>query len=153
MRLKTGGAKSQEIGATFESMVEIHCLQHRIACLKIPEACRKAKNKMGHWVIKPIKSPFDFIAAKDGQTVCFDAKTIDSKTFPRSQINFDQVEKLELIGQGTEAGYVIWFRPSDRVVFFDWRRLSSIVRGDSLKDDEGLYLGDGNSFNVGRVWK
>jgi penicillin-binding protein-related factor A (putative recombinase) len=139
------GAKAKFWGANFENLLSLHCRLNKIAFEKIPSGCK--------WVGKmavPQKTPFDFIAAKNGRAVVFDAKTLDRETFPKSSCEPHQVEALHSFEMSKlTAGYIVFFRPINSVVFFTASQLKGLLPRYSLKATDGISLGTGSELNLG----
>lgn len=112
-RRSQGGAKAQAFGDLFEKMFKAMCQRNGIAVTRFPSGCR--------WVGKsaiPVKTPFDWIITHKGKTALVDTKTSEELTFPHSKITSHQIsEMVHHEVAGTRAGYVIWLRKSDCIVF------------------------------------
>jgi hypothetical protein len=138
------GAKAKAFGQLFEQILSITCHKARIKFEQLPSGCR--------WVGKravPVKTPFDFIACKNGKAIFFDAKTLDAKTFSKSSSTPHQIESLlafEL--SGLTAGYIVWLREIDEIVFYKASQLKSLSRGDSLKSSDGVFLGKKDTLSL-----
>ena len=79
----------------------------------------------------------------------FDAKTTDSKTFPYSQVKHHQIiHLLSLANCGAQAGYIIYFRQTETVEFFDAKKISELQPRDSLAANTGLILGPPSDFDL-----
>ena len=85
------GIKSKSNGQAFENAVAYAAEFQKWKLLKIPEGCKN----LGHGRTILIKSPFDFILAKNKTVVFFDAKTIEDGNFTYSKINQTQVDELQ----------------------------------------------------------
>lgn len=97
----------------------------------------------------PQKTPFDFIASKNGRALVFDAKTLNGETFPKSACEPHQVEALlKFEASKLTAGYIVFFRALDSVVFFSASRLKQLAPRCSLKSSDGIKLGSGTSLNL-----
>lgn len=90
----------------------------------------------------PAKSPFDFIIAKNGKVVFFDAKSLDATTFTRSACKPHQIESLAGFEMsGLTSGFIVWLRQSNEVVFFKASQLKGLPPRGSLKVSDGILLG------------
>lgn len=95
------------------------------------------------------KAQFDFIfLGPNAKVICFDAKTTGLKRFPCDKINPDQLKHLMDAGQNCPSGYLVWFRPVDKIVWFSWQELFRIITGPdrSLVPERGLFLGPFQTF-------
>ena len=139
------GAKAKVFGQYFENILSVHCRKQNIRFEQIPSGCK--------WVGKkpiPVKTPFDFIASKHGRAVVFDAKTTAGSSFSKSACKEHQIEslfKFEL--SGLTAGYIVWFREVDSIVFFKASELKQLPSRCSLKVSDGLFLGTKSNLNLG----
>jgi len=140
------GKLSKQVGTTFEKVFEAHCSQRQIAFVKIPDGCRRVQTLAGLRLI-PVKTPFDFFICKNGKSATLDCKTINGSNFTYSQCDQDQVTALSLTGEHIPSGYLIWFRETDRVVFFSVIMLRMLQRRTSLRDSDGMLLGNVDKFN------
>lgn len=150
MNRRIAGHKAQQAGKVFEGYFESACQFNRVICVRIKDGCEKYMWN-GKLRLKAAKQPFDFFITKDGWSACIDCKTVDTKTFGYSSIDQDQLSWLCKTGESLESGYVIWFRPLDAVIYFDHRKLSSIMKGQGLKPEHGFNLGSVNEFNPQRI--
>ncbi|CAK9250664.1 unnamed protein product [Sphagnum jensenii] len=141
------GKLSKEVGTTFEKLFEVHCRQRQMAFIKIPDGCRRVS--LGGLGVKliPVKTPFDFFICKNGKSATVDCKTIDAALFKYSLCDQDQVNALTVTGEHIPSGYIIWFRETNRVVFFSVVLLRMLQQRTSLRDTDGLLLGDIDRFN------
>jgi len=140
------GAQAQSVGKAWETHFKMQCNSQGVAFVQIPTG---AKRTPQGWKLK--KSPFDFIIAKDGEAACLDTKTVGSGNFPRSAINTNQMEKLLAISEGLAAGYLVWFRDTDNIVFFEAMQLVRLKKRESLKQTAGLLVGNINNYKIKNV--
>lgn len=150
MSRQSAGLLAKQVGNTFEELLELQCRQRGIGFKKLPDGCRRAYIN-GQLRLIPTRTPFDFILCKAGKAATVDAKTVQGQRFTFSQCDPKQVEALDDMGQHLPSGYVIWFRQSDRVVFFNHSILSSLRMRMALTDQEGLYLGQVDFFNPEKI--
>lgn len=116
--------------------------------VRIPDGCdtKKVRGPRG-WETKivRIRTPFDFVAFRGGRGVVFDAKTVDGETFPHSAIKEHQlISLISCADHTTRAGYLVWFRPIDTVVWFSHMRLQALAPRQSLAPSDG-------SIQIGRA--
>lgn len=88
-----------------------------------------------------VKSPFDWVITHGGRTALIDTKTLNERNFPNSSIDQHQLGQLlpHELRDGV-AGYVIWLRPNDRIVFIPASTLAGAVlnRGSLTPDSPGV---------------
>lgn len=149
---RRGGYKSKSAGDYFENLLSFFSKSQRIKALKIPSGMRIVKMQ-GRLVQIPVQTPFDFVLFKNGRVCCIDCKTIESGNFNYSMIKRHQAtELLEIEQQGVSAGYLIYYRDKNRVVFFRAKQLLDIVPGSSLKEENGILIGDNQSMNLASLF-
>lgn len=138
------GAKAKAYGRFFENILSVHCQKTGIKFEQIPSGCK--------WVGKtpiPMRTPFDFIAAKNGRAIVFDAKTLNNDAFSKSACTPHQIDSLYGFEvSGLTAGYIVWFRTIDSVVFFSASQLKQLKPRCSLKILDGVFLGRQNALNL-----
>lgn len=138
------GAKAKVFGQYFEHILSVFCRRQEIKFEQIPSGCK--------WVGKkpiPTRTPFDFIASKNGRAVVFDAKTIAGTAFSKSACKEHQIESLfGFQVSGLTAGYIVWFRENDQIVFFKASQLKHLRPRCSLKVSDGLLLGTKSALNL-----
>jgi hypothetical protein len=72
-----------------------------------------------------IKSPFDYILEHNDHGIAFlDLKTIATKKFPTALIKPHQIKILDRLGSKNVAGFLVWYRKVDLVVFFTAKHAS-----------------------------
>lgn len=97
----------------------------------------------------PAKSPFDFILAKNGRVILCDAKSIDAKNFSKSSCKPHQIDSLYGFEMsGLTAGFIVWLRAVDQVVFFQASKLKDLPPRCSLKTSDGILLGSVNTLTL-----
>lgn len=115
---------------------------------KVPEA--------GRWVgpmFRPINGWTDFmLITQDGKVAFFDAKSSGGDRFPYAQIERNQLDFLRSIGDLVPAGYLVYFRPKNLVVFYNWETLASVVPKSSLEPGDGLIIGSLSSFRLENIF-
>ena len=138
------GAKAKASGRLFENILSSRCARAGIKFEQLPSGCR--------WIGKmavPAKSPFDFILAKDGKVILCDAKSLDATTFTRSACKPHQIESLAGFEMsGLTAGFIVWLRKTDEVVFFKASQLKALPPRCSLKVSDGISLGSVNTLTL-----
>jgi penicillin-binding protein-related factor A (putative recombinase) len=144
---KIRGSLAKAVGDRFEAMMSNSCYRSKVVCTRIPNGAvmRYVKGKV---IPVAVTSPFDFLLTYQGLTACVDCKTIDSGNFSYSSLTQHQVNSLmRIFESGVAAGYVVWFRESDNVVFFEAPKLRALRPRESLKESDGLSLGKFENFN------
>lgn len=126
-------------GNGFEQIVKTMGKLTGWTVVKIPDGCKH----VGKGKIVPVKSPFDFVLSKNGQSIFFDAKTYDQECVNTSQLNYRQLEILYALEFDAKepAGYVIYFRPVNKVIFFPASILLTLKTDQSLHHSKGVDLG------------
>lgn len=146
---RTGkGWKSRYAGEYFEGLLESHAKYSNIGLIKIPTGCKIVKIR-GKLVPIKVPTPFDFILFKNAKTICLDTKTIEDGQFSYSEIKQHQADSLMLaFDSGVNAGYLIYYRDKNEVIFFNAKQLKELRPRSSLKKAEGLLIGDNQSMNL-----
>lgn len=154
-----GGRKAKASGDRFENMIVATAHVRGISILKIPSGAKWTRQG-SKTVVIPMKSPFDFIAAFQGKTAFFDAKSTKEKTFSFSKIDRSQVKNLmTMAANGSTCGYLIVFLDESEIwgeaVWFTIFQVNAIKHGESLKPDMGKKLGKTTSvvqFNLEAIF-
>lgn len=141
------GHASKQFGQVFETMFKAKCRSiPGMAVTRFPDGCRRVHaNK-----IVSVKTPCDWIITYGGQTALIDTKTVQTHTFAYSKLIPHQVESLvEHEAAGAKAGYVIWYRKNDDVIFVASSYMITLMNkvGSIRVGTNGLiYLGKSASF-------
>lgn len=149
-----GGSIARIQGNRFENIINSVAASERISCIKIPEGCKIVRAR-GRLIPLPIRSPFDFILAFQGQVAFVDAKIVKTATFSHSKMTSHQLYNLDSMrNQGLIAGYLICFeRETDaKVAFFDVKLLESVRKGQSLRPKDGLEIGNLYQFSLRKLF-
>lgn len=132
-----GGRKAKANGQFFENLIKVLFQKCGYYIEKIPSGCI--------WIGKfarPTKTPFDYIAAKNKTVLIFDCKSVNSNSFSYSQIESHQLKSLASFQScGINAGYIVWFRPENNIVFYSADILKNLRPRCSLKASDGIVLG------------
>lgn len=142
------GLLSKRTGDYFEKLIQYQA--NRVGCAfeKIPSGAKWISARR----VIPMRTPFDFIVAKGGKCAVFDAKMIDSDSFPKSMIKPHQLKALLSFHRvGIPAGYVIAFS-CGWVEFFNADILFNLRHRQSLKAGTGVYLGERDCFDLTIIW-
>ncbi len=146
---RQGSFRARAEGSGFEGAFKTRAQLEGLRCLKLPE-CGKW---IGNGMFKPIPGLCDFMLLDSaGRAAFVDTKSVDSVTFPYSAINQDQVSFFESVGDLCTAGYVIFFRPSHRIIMVPWTKLKTIGPKESIILQDGYSLGDELNFSPRRIY-
>lgn len=145
----SGGRTAKKIGAYFESFIRHGFNKIGASIVSIPSGCK--------WITFnraiSVQTPFDFFACKNGVAIAFDAKTVDKNTFSKSEMKDHQVKALyDLERSKMLAGYLVWFRPDDKIVFYKSSLLFNLKPRCSLKPCDGVSLGSLIDSDLGGVF-
>jgi penicillin-binding protein-related factor A (putative recombinase) len=130
--------KQVHIGREFESIFHHRAEIDGWSVDRIADGCKTfGKGKMFREA-----QPYDFVGHKDGRYFFVDTKSWGQNRFHRSDVKEHQATALH----GKEsingmAGYVVWFRSLDKVVFYSATKLLSIKFGEGLSPEDGISLG------------
>lgn len=96
-----------------------------MAVTRMPDGCKVLRDNK----LIRVKTPFDWILSHQGRTALIDTKTCTTSSFPNSKIETHQVTDMLCHEQnGIMAGYVIWFRESDGVIFVPASTLCELIK-------------------------
>lgn len=109
------GRKSQAKGQGFEHFIMTRFRRFGWMVKRVPNGARwVGKNR-----IIPIKSPFDFLAIKNGICIFFDAKRTSSKTLPLVMIKEHQRDNLQdCLDWGCPSGFIVHFETKKEIWFY-----------------------------------
>jgi penicillin-binding protein-related factor A (putative recombinase) len=147
LRRKIAGKIAKQQGDAFEEAFEWKCRAASIAITRIPDGCEQGRGKLYR-----VKSPFDWFLSFQCWAFALDTKSTAELAFPHWKIDRDQVDNLlSHQKQGTMAGYVIYMRTLNAVVFVAAsdldRRLKSGKGSIKREDPDVTYLGNSQTFN------
>ncbi len=147
------GKKAYKYGAGFEEAVKTILKSKGYILIKIPNGAKMVRAKMGGTFLVPIKSPFDFLAVREGKAICFDCKTYQKNTIAHSDLKPHQVHSLyQIYAYGKLwAGYIVYFRPSDKIVAFSSKVLWALTPNNSLNESDGILLGSLGDFSLNEL--
>lgn len=133
------GFVAQRTGREWEHFFQRACAAQQIECLRIENGCRTV---MGNRLIR-VRQLFDFILRKGARHVFLDLKSIQGNAFNYSQLDHDQIRNLGRLHTSlSPAGYLIIFNHGETMSFFNYLRLLELKRGESLKPQDGIILGE-----------
>lgn len=143
------GRAQQSFGSFFEKIFFYGCSRvNGMAVTRFPDGCRVlGKNR-----VVRVKTPCDWILSYGGMTAMLDTKTTSTDSFAYSKIEPHQIEEMvKHQVAGAKAGYIIWFRKSDDVIFVSSLLLHGLLskRGSIKGKIEGSnYLGKSRDFKA-----
>lgn len=109
------GRKSQAKGQGFEHFIMDRFQRFGWMVKRVPSGAKW----VGRNRIIPIKSPFDFLAIKNGICIFFDAKRTSAKSLPSSMIKQHQQDHLQdCLDWGCAAGFVVHFEARKEIWFY-----------------------------------
>lgn len=150
-----GGRRAKAVGDQWQGVLERRAIREEILMLRIPDGCRQ----IGKDKLIRTRSPLDYVMFKEGRTVCFDAKTINSDVITYSNLHSSESTKhqlqtcLHISTKGVRAGLIIWFRLSNYVSFIDAQLLNVIQPREGIKYDAGLILGKWEDFKLSPLFQ
>lgn len=152
IRKMRAGATAKSIGSAFEHLILSSGSRDGVAIIRIPNGCetKRWRTATGPATkLVRVHSPFDFCAFHLGRAVVFDAKTIASGRFVHSAITPHQLHYLAQCGRHVAAaGYLVWYRDEDAVIWHSHRRLIALKPRESLGIADGLHVGSGGSLSL-----
>ena len=143
-----GGIVPQAEGKGFESTFKLMCQSNGLKVIRVPEAGRW----IGRGSFRPIPGLCDFIIIKNGLAAFIDTKSTANDVFAASLIKKQQLDHLMGVGDMCPAGYVVFFRGIDKVVFFSWKLLMLLSPDSSLKPEHGRTLGTIFNFDPNEIF-
>jgi len=102
------------------------------------------------------KSDLDFkVFSRAGKVAWFDAKTFATNYFDHSVLLKPKPPKdhqitrgLLLMDWGINAGFLVWFRPMNRIVFYNARQIAKNGPGTRFLPEMGQSLGSLSEFDL-----
>lgn len=146
------GAEARYQGQLFEDAFVRACVHNEIACTRMPDGCKQVGPKR----LIRVKTPWDWIISLNTRTALLDTKSTNDKAFAHTHIQIHQVRPMvDHACEGVTAGYVIWYRQHDRVVFISahslMKRLGS--RGSiPYNDPDCRPLGSISSLDIPKLF-
>ena len=150
-----GGHKARIQGSQFENILEIQCRMQGIHPTKIKTFARFLAQQR-KWI--PEKAPFDFILTHETGVAFIDCKTIKTNSFKKTQGQMDiikrhqEMELLAIEEKKHKAGFLVWFRNANAIVFFPASVMVKIHPNDPITPAMGEYLGTYESFALGNLF-
>jgi penicillin-binding protein-related factor A (putative recombinase) len=143
------GRQAKRRGDNFESILYSSADMLRWKVIKIPMGAKM----LGPFKMIRVATPFDFVFLKKGRAIFADAKTTKGKTFSHSMITHHQmVHLIECEREDFKAGYIVNFTEIKKTVFFTATQLINTKKGESLKPEDGILIGDNIIINLDRIF-
>lgn len=103
--------------------------------------------------LQQIKGSLDYMLVNQrGRLGFFDCKSFGVERFVHSALDEDQVETAQLLNDwNVPAGFVVWFRPLDKIVYITGFTVCARGPGESFGPDDGRWLGGFADFDLKRV--
>jgi len=138
------GKLAKRTGENWENRLVSQCSLYDLEVIRIPDGCKQ----VGARQLIRVRTPFDFIVSDHYQAAFLDTKTVQKSSFGYKEIDQNQLGNLlKLWRHGHAAGYLIYFRPIDQVIFFHAGLLNDVRPGNGLFLPSGLLLGGISDFN------
>jgi penicillin-binding protein-related factor A (putative recombinase) len=143
------GHKSKSNGDKFEAALMHSAWLKGWAVIKIPSGCKQA----GKQLIR-VRTPFDFVFAKNGHVIMADAKTTLAKSFGYASITQHQLQELlKFEKQGVTAGYIINWATADQVRFYSASQLSLLKPNQGVNTSSGTLIGTSRIADLDEIVK
>ena len=146
--------KARQAGREFEDLFEKMARFDGLLVRKIPLSCKAYQDRQGMTRYHPIDSELDWqVLDRNGRIAFLDTKSFHGERFPISAFEEHQVTLAQTLNEwGHVAGFCIWFRKYNIVVFFTGAQVAALEEG-SLGPEEGLHLGSGFDFNISKIFR
>jgi penicillin-binding protein-related factor A (putative recombinase) len=106
--------KAKKFGELFEGMFQANCTRLSVIATRFPDGCKT----LGANRVIRVATPFDWILTYQGTSAFIDTKATAGGTFPYSKIVEHQIVDMNRHAtQGAQAGYCVWLRSKDVVIF------------------------------------
>lgn len=101
-----------------------------------------------------VRAPYDQLLMWKGKAAPIDAKTFDGLTLCHSDLVPHQIEALVYAWKfGLPAGYLVWHRPVDKVVFYGALMLADLNPKTSLNWEDGLCIGGVEDMDPRKIFQ
>ena len=145
---RLAGRKAYHNGKSFEDLVRIAGLRENIHVIPMPLGMKRVGRKC-----IPVKTPFDMTLLLNGKAVFVDCKSFELSRLTYSMLTPHQVMSLRQIEATNHiAGYLVFFRECDRIVFFSASSLTTLTHGSGLGPEHGLNLGTELDFKLSHLF-
>ncbi|RYF52455.1 MAG: hypothetical protein EOO38_00150 [Cytophagaceae bacterium] len=137
--------QNKHVGAHFEKLL-VHRAQ---LCGLLILRNELSFRYQGGGKMLPIRTDLDFrICNKRGQTAFCDAKSFDQDYFTFSQITEHQLRRARIYeAYNVPAGFVVWFKPSQQVLFYAGNVLHQMGPRSRFTSAHGVSLGHALNFD------
>lgn len=149
MNKKLSGLIAKRSGDQFQRYFESRCRILKIDCVRIPDGCRQ----LSAFKTMRVKTPFDYIIAKNGLIAFLDLKSTRDKTLAYSKIERHQLAELARLGRHSRAGYLVFYREFNELVYYGYETLGALKPNESLSLDDGLRIGNVLIGDIGEIFK
>lgn len=148
-----GGRIAKKSGEFWEMNLFTTSRRQGYEVVQIPSGGRWTKMQ-GTLKFIPTKTPFDFIIIeKGGKSVFIDSKSYDKNRISRSDLESHQITSLLFLNEhNCTAGYLVYFKPIDKIVYFSAKQLANLNSGEGLGLDDGLLLGTSFEFDISKLF-
>lgn len=142
---------NQRQGAFFEGAFDLECRRNDLLPVRNGQRVRFLPGGK----ILAIKSNLDWtVLGKEGLAAFVDNKSFQGKAFTYSQLDAHQLRlACDYQNRGFLAGFVVHFRETDVVVFFNGRQIQAAGPKSRFEAAQGRILGHLRSFDVRRIWQ
>ena len=146
MRVRVVKSKSQSEGKIFEELFKQQAQYLGLLPIKQHLSARMLHGGR----VKVTKSDLDFrLITREGRVGFFDCKSYGKDSFSYSQIDENQLNLANLYHEwGVPSGFVVWFRPANRVTFFSGPAIVSKGPQSSFGPEDGQYIGRFERFDL-----
>jgi penicillin-binding protein-related factor A (putative recombinase) len=138
-------SSGREAGATFQALFERQCQLEGVWFINNHTTAKRG------WKGRLVELPsnLDYALIRRGRVGYFDCKTFHEPYFVHSDLKPHQVELAARYNEnGVPAGFVVWFRPKDEVVFFPGWMVVQRGPGSRFEPQHGTHLGRWHRFDV-----
>lgn len=120
----------------------------------LPRKIGLSARYIGPGRLLPVKSELDWQLVHSSFPVAFvDTKTFSGDRFAYSQIDEAQLKLANLFNDwGSPAGFIVWLRATNKVVFYSGRAITRKGEGNSFGSDDGVILGDMPNFRLSGIY-
>jgi hypothetical protein len=143
------GLQAKRLGDYFQRYFETRCKYQKIDCIRIPDGCRQ----LSAFKTMRVRTPFDYIIAFDKKVIFVDLKSIADKRFSFSKIERHQLVELTKLGRHAQAGYIVYFRECNEIVFYSYEILGRLQPQKSLDLEDGIRLGNVLNADIRSLFK
>ena len=141
----------KKIGDQFEGVFEFRCRSQGVLFLRVPNGCRQVGPKPNQLI--RVRSPFDCVIDFQGKIALLDLKTYSKNRISHGDLVPHQIQNLlDFETCGHIAGYIVFFREADKIVFYSASLLNMLRPGQGFSIDAGLLLGSREDIDVRKLF-